>query len=144
MASETNPTTNPSTPEKKQAAANGSVGKPSGAKKKERKLVEVTNDLPDVWEPSNVDEMLEGFYIGAKNIKYRNSHFLTHMIQNEDTGEVLSFSGAIADRKLARIPKGSWVRVTYMGKIRTTNGDAKDYRIETEEHTRLLDETASE
>lgn len=124
-----------------QEAKNVTPTSASGKPKKERKIVEVKNDLPPVWKPAQEGDTLEGFYIGARVINYRNKPFLTHIIQDEETGEVSSFSGAIADRKMMRLPKGSWCRVTYKGELRTNGGfDAADYGLSTEEHVRLLDE----
>jgi hypothetical protein len=108
---------------------------------KERKFQEVTNDLPPVWggeEPLAAGSVLEGIYIGAMQIKYRNKPFLTHQIQNEATGEVLSFSGAIADRKMGRVPKGAFVRVTFLGFIETANSpETKDFKVEADSNVKL-------
>ncbi len=108
---------------------------------KERELQEVTNDLPPVWggeEGLKPGDMLKGIYIGAMQIKYRNKPFLTHQIQDEATGEVLSFSGAIADRKMSRIPKGAYCEVTYLGFIKTSNSDeTKDFKVMCDKHAKL-------
>ncbi len=109
------------------------------AGKKERKFQEVKSDLPPVWEPE-VGDILEGIFLGSKSIKYRTKNFLTHQIQNEDTGEILSFSGAISDRMMARIPKMSYVRVTYLGETKTSNGDAKNFKIEADDSVKLIEE----
>lgn len=123
-----------------QSASGGKKARP----KRERKFVEVTNDLPPVWEDPKEGDFIEGFYVRSQEIKFRKSSFLTHVLQDEETGELKSFSGAIADRKMARIPRGTFVRVTYLGETRTSNGDAKDYRVDAEEGTRLLDEHGRE
>jgi len=108
---------------------------------KERKLKEVTNDLPPVWgdeEGPQPGDVLKGIYIGAMQIKYRNKPFLTHQVQNESTGEVLSFSGAIADRKMLRVPQGAYVEVTYLGTIKTSNSDkTKDFKVAVDENVKL-------
>jgi len=108
---------------------------------KERELQEVTNDLPPVWGGENglqAGDVLKGIYIGAMQIKYRNKPFLTHQVQDEATGEVLSFSGAIADRKMTRVPKGAYVEVTYLGFITTANSpETKDFKVLCDKHAKL-------
>ncbi len=110
---------------------------------KQREMQEVTNDLPPVWGGENGPEpgsSIEGIYIGALQIKYRNKPFLTHQIQDEETGEILSFSGAIADRKMGRVKKGTYVVVTFVGYIKTANSDqTKDFRVMSDKSVALLD-----
>lgn len=114
---------------------------------KQRKRAEISTALPPQWggdEGPKEGDTLEGIYTGSKKIRYRNSAFFIHMIQSDETGEVNSFSGAIADRKLSRVPKGTYVWVTYLGALETANGNAKDYKVEYEEGTKLLPENESD
>lgn len=112
-----------------------------GKPKRERKLTTVTNDLPPVWKPENEGDFLDGIYIGTRRLKVRKSSFLTHLIQNEDTGEVQSCSGAIMDRLLARIPiDNNYVRVVFVGWVKTQNGPGRDFELQHEEGLELLPE----
>jgi hypothetical protein len=108
--------------------------------KKTRKFVEVKSDLPPKWEPA-IDEMIEGIYLGAKRLKLSGgTSFLTYQLQDEETGAVISFAGAIADRMMSRIPQDAFIRVTYLGTIRVGQGNAKNFRIEAEEGTSVAAE----
>jgi hypothetical protein len=111
--------------------------------KKERTFEEVKSDLPPVWEPKDGDT-LEGVYVGFKDIKFRQKPFRTYQVQDEENGTVLSFSGAIADTKMMRIPRGAYIRVTYLGMTDTSNGEAKDFKVECDSKTKLLDEMAAQ
>jgi len=111
--------------------------------KKERKRQEVASDLPPVWggeDGLKEGDVLEGIFIGSKTIKFKSKSFRTHQIQNEDTGEVLSFSGAISDGKMARIPRGAYVWITFLGMTDTANGEAKDYKIEADASVKIESE----
>jgi hypothetical protein len=101
---------------------------------KERKLVEVTSDLPDMWEPQPND-VLKGIYVGPKRLREGSaSSFLIHMVQDEETGEILSFTGKVADRKLTMVKLGTYVEITYLGEtLKTSNGMAKDFKILSDE-----------
>lgn len=108
--------------------------------KKTRKFVEVKSDLPPKWEPA-IDESIEGIYLGAKRLKLSGgTSFLTYQLQDEETGVVISYAGAIADRMMSRIPQGAFVRVTYLGTIKVGQGQAKNFKIEAEEGTHVAAE----
>jgi hypothetical protein len=84
--------------------------------KKTRKRVEVKSDLPPKWSPKPGDTV-EGIYTGSKKISPRGSSFLIHIIQNEDTGELVSLAGVQIDRMLLRIKTpNAYVWITYEGK----------------------------
>jgi hypothetical protein len=106
--------------------------------KKTRIYKEIKSDLPPVWEPEE-GAVLEGVFLGSRRLRIGKRHksFLTHQIQNEETGEVQSFSGSIADRMMMRIPQDTAVRVTYLGTVDTSNGPAKNFRIEAEASARI-------
>lgn len=105
---------------------------------------EVKNDLPPKWEPKEIGEEIEGIYIGAREITYSGKTFKTYVIQtdeDDETGEsLLSFAGAIADRKMSRIPQGSYVWVKLRAKIKTKQGKANDFEIVVEDGVELLEE----
>lgn len=109
------------------------------ARERERGL-EITNDLPPVWRHENEGDELEGWYRGSKEIQYGDSKFLTHLIEDDETGEIQSFSGAIADRKMSRVKRDKYVWITFMGIIRSKNGKTKDYRVTLEKGEEPLEE----
>jgi hypothetical protein len=99
-----------------------------GQKSRERGE-EVTNDLPPVWEHENEGDELAGYYRGFRELTVRGHTFRTYLIEDEETGEISSFSGAIADRKMARVPQDTYIWITYMGSMKTAKGKAKDYKV---------------
>lgn len=107
--------------------------------KRVREMVEVTNDLPPVWEPSEPGEMLAGYWDGIKQLRKGKATFNTLRIKGED-GSIHSFSGAIPERTLARMPLGAYVEVTFKGWVQTGGGEARDYRIMHEKGVTLLPE----
>lgn len=123
--------------ERKATAAVG--GKP----KRERKLATITNDLPPVWKGEAEGDFIEGIYLGTRRLKVRRNSFLTHLIQNEETGEVKSCSGAIMDRLLCRVPIDNvFVRITFTGWVNTQSGKAREFDVQYEEGIELLPETS--
>jgi len=103
---------------------------------KERKLVELTSDLPETWDPQ-ANDVIKGIYVGPKRLREGSaSSFLIHIIQDEETGELISFTGKVADRKLQMLKLGSYVEITYLGEtLKTSNGMAKDFKILAEERS---------
>lgn len=104
---------------------------------------QITNDLPPVWKHEKEGDELAGWYRGSKEITYGDSKFLTHLIEDDETGEILSFSGAIADRKMSRVKRDKFVWVTFNGIIRSKNGKTKDYTVTLEEGEEPLPEKLS-
>lgn len=107
--------------------------------KKIRKRVEVKSDLPPKWEPSEGD-VLEGIYLGSKAISPGGSRFLIHIIQDEETGSLMSTAGIQIDRMLGRIDREKspdpYIWITYDGKKPLPNNPQRkmhNYRLEVEE-----------
>jgi len=109
--------------------------------KKTRTFQTVKSDLPPVWNPEEPGAVLEGIFLGSKRIGPRNKTFLTHQIQDEETGAIQSFSGAIADRMMVRIPKGSYVRITKLEDVETSRGDAKNFQVDVDSKVELAPES---
>jgi hypothetical protein len=101
--------------------------------KKIRQRQEVKSSLPPQWKPAEGD-VLEGLYIGSKQITAGSSTFLIHIIQDEETGEVLSLAGTQIDRMMRRIlSPNAYVWITYEGKKQIKNGhNMHHYKLEVE------------
>lgn len=101
---------------------------------------EVKSDFAEPWEPGDGEE-ISGIYIGFDNVPTKRGdkdHFKSHRIQIEGKDVPIGISGAMIDRKMAQIPVGTFVWITFLGMVDTNNGEAKDYRVEAEEGTKLL------
>jgi hypothetical protein len=110
--------------------------------KKIRKRVEVKSSLPPQWKPAAGDTV-EGIYTGSKQISPRGSSFLIHIIQNEDTGELISLAGIQIDRLLVRVPVNSYVWITYEGKKPLPSNPSRsmhNYKLEVEEGVEIAAE----
>lgn len=110
--------------------------------------VEITNELPPVWKPTKSGEELNGYYRGWRDITYSGKTFKTYLIETEvpdgETGEIvdeiMSFSGAIADRLMVRVPRDKYVFITYKGKLKTARGKANEFSVQLEEGVEPLPE----
>jgi len=107
---------------------------------KERKRQEVTSNFGTPWKPEKEGDTLEGEYIGYDEVPTaRNGKktFRSYRLKH-DSGEIFGVAGAVLDRKFKQIPKGTYCWITYVGEMETSNGEAKDFRVECEQGTKLL------
>lgn len=113
-----------------------------------RKMQEVGSDFAEPWNPENEGDKLEGEFIGVDLVptKRRNrdgsKFFKSYRILPEGKEQPLGVSGAFLNTKMPRIPVGTFVCITYLGKTETDNGTAKDYQVECEAGVRLIDVNA--
>lgn len=130
--------------EEKEMATNQTKNQPSNselAAGKKREFKEVLSNYATPWK-AEPGESIEGFYKGFDLIPGdRNEKFKSHRILPEGKELPWGVSGATIDTKMCRIPKGSYVRITYKGKtMKTNNGLAHDYTVETEKGVELMSE----
>lgn len=92
------------------------------------------------WKPEGEGETIEGIYSGYNVVRGdRNESFKSHKVKPEGKEEYIGVSGALIDGMLLRVPAGTYVWITYKGLIKTKNGQAKDYNVECEKGTKLLE-----
>ena len=111
----------------------------------ERQRQTVDSAYADPWKPEKEGEVLEGFYLGFTKVpspRKEQGPFKSYNVKTEG-GEYRGISGAIVGSKLQRVPKGTYIWVTYKGKIKTNQGMAKDFDVECEAGTKLLDPVTS-
>lgn len=110
------------------------------AKERKRGRV-VESDFCDPWEPGE-GEVLEGTYIGVDNVPTKRGDkesFKSYRIRVDGQEKPVGVSGAFLESKMRRIKLGTYLWITYKGKVQTNNGPAKDYEVEIEEGAQLLD-----
>lgn len=108
---------------------------------------EVKGGFPKPWEKvigrdlEEGDE-IEGFYRGYDNVKAGNRYFVSYRFQPEGAGDSPSdwvgIAGGTLKSIMERIPEGTYCWITYLGVIKASEGDAKSFKVETEEGTKLL------
>lgn len=108
---------------------------------------EVTSEFATPWTPENPGDILEGTYRGSEEVPNPGNRadakgkktFTSYQIETEE-GEKMAVTGGMLHRKFAQIPKGTTVRVTYLGKVKVSGGNtAKDFKVECDENTALQD-----
>ena len=111
-----------------------------------RRKTEVKGGFPMAWEKAidrdlEEGDVLEGFYRGYDDIKADNRTFRSYRIQPEGAGdspsEWIGVAGGVLKQMIERVPEGAYVWVTYLGTMKTQNGDAKNFKLEVEEGTEL-------
>ncbi len=108
---------------------------------RERQAVE--GGFPEPWKPQEEGEMLEGIYKGHDEVTVKNRSFRSYRVQNEDTKEFFGVAGGMLKNAIERVPVGTYVWITYKGMVETENGPAKDFEVECERGTKLLDPPTS-
>jgi len=108
---------------------------------RERQSVEGT--FADAWKPTQVGQVLEGFYLGSQDAKGDRGPFKAYHIKTED-GQRMSVSGAGLNTIMPQIPRKTYVWITYQGTEKQKKGDMKVFAVECEKGTKLLDPMDSE
>lgn len=92
------------------------------------------------WKPEGAGETIEGVYSGYNTVKGdRGESFKSHKVKPEGSEEYIGVSGAMVDGMLLRVPVGAYVWITFKGMLKTKNGQAKDYEVQTEKGVKLID-----
>lgn len=87
--------------------------------------IEVSAQATETWDQ---EKPLVGQYIGSKSDVGPNKSMM-YNIKNDD-GEIIGMWGAtVLDTKMAEVPVGSRVKITYNGKIQGKNSQYKDYTV---------------
>lgn len=87
--------------------------------------IEVSAQATETWDQ---EKPLVGQYIGSKSDVGPNKSMM-YNVKNDD-GEVIGMWGStVLDTKMAEVPVGSRVKITYNGKIQGKNSQYKDYTV---------------
>jgi hypothetical protein len=102
---------------------------------------EVDSNYATPWEPKAVGDVLEGKYLGFDVIpgSRKGETFRSYRILKDGDEKPHGVAGAMLASKLIRVPKGTYVQVTYIGTKKTGNGEAKDFKVLVEEGVNLID-----
>jgi len=95
--------------------------------KKREGWEEIESELPEIWNPSEEGEELEG-YVTEKD---EGLYGVYVVIKTADTDELIQTPAhKILQRKLEEIEEGDYVKIRYEGRIRTSRGRrAESYRV---------------
>lgn len=112
--------------------------------REKKNVAEVKSTFPVPWKPEQEGDTLEGTYHGYNIVPDgRGQTFKSHKFKEDGAEEYDGISGAMIDQKMERIPKGTYVWVTYLGEVQTKNGKAKDFKVECDSTVKLLDPSES-
>lgn len=104
---------------------------------------EVKSNFPVPWKPETEGQVLEGVYRGFNLVddeRKEGDQFKSHKIKPDDSDEMMGVSGAFLDQFMERVPKGSYVWITYLGQKKVKNGMSKQFKVEVEAGVKLKDE----
>lgn len=93
----------------------------------ERMGFEEVGGMP-IWNFKEVGASIEGVFKDTKAGKYGDNYVLGL----DDRSDILVFGGSVLSTKMAAVPKGTKVRITYMGeqKAQTSREIYKDFKVE--------------
>lgn len=106
-----------------------------------RKRATVESSFAAPWIPTNPGDCLEGIYMGQDEVPAgKGRHFTSYKIRTEgEEGKLYGVSSAMLKTKMNQIPKGAFLWVTFKGMIETENGASRDYNVEVEHGTKMVD-----
>jgi len=106
-----------------------------------RKRATVESSFATPWIPANPGDCLEGIYQGQDEVPAgKGRHFTSYKIRTEgDDAKLYGVSSAMLKTKMNQIPKGAYIWVTFKGMIETENGASRDYNVEIEQGTKMVD-----
>jgi len=100
-------------------------------------------DVPDsyaeAWKEPKVGESISGEYCGARMVRGdRGEKFPTYVIKRDDD-TLVSVAGASMAGRMARIPEGTRIKITFTGKEKSGKGsEMKLFDIKMAKNTKLL------
>ena len=92
----------------------------------------------DIFKWESPGQILEGIYqqVQQRDFGERVAKLYT---LNVDGDQVIRFWGStVLDKRLARVPKGAWVQITYKGEAGQGNRRYKNFDVRVNEETRLV------
>jgi hypothetical protein len=106
---------------------------------RERQRQSVETSFAEAWTPEKEGDLIEGIYRGSDIVKAKGRSFVSYKIQDEKTGKIRGVASAMLRTKMNQIPKGTYIWVTFKGMTDTENGPSRDYDVEVEKGTNLID-----
>lgn len=104
---------------------------------KERQRQEVKSSFAKPWKPEQVGDEMEGTYQGSEMVTHGKRTFESYKILT-DGGELLGVSSAMLATKFNQVPVGAYVWVKFVGEVETNNGTSRDYHVDVEKGTELV------
>lgn len=81
----------------------------------------------DVKTFENEGQELIGYYMGTQHGQGQDNNSCVHTIEKEDGESVQFWGSAVCDEQIAKIKAGDFVKVVYLGKVKTKTGN-REYR----------------
>jgi hypothetical protein len=101
----------------------------------------VDDDWATPWEDFKKGDSVIGLFAGSKEVVPRagGNAFLSHRIKRDD-GTLIGVSGATLDARMAKLPVGARVKVTFTGTEKSARGtDMRLYDVQSAPGTKLID-----
>lgn len=91
---------------------------------------------PKKWN-AGAGEILDGVYLGPRQAEGQYGHYVKHLIAPDGGRGALYVSGTVADQlfTVSMAQAGARVRVVYLGKRETVNGEYNDFELYVKEPT---------
>jgi len=104
-----------------------------------RKRKAVDSSMAKPWNPETKGDSIEGTYLGREKVRGKGSRRDFWSYHFETTDGRVRVSSAMLNSKMNQIPPGAYCWVTYTGKFLTGNGESKNFDVDVEDGTDLLD-----
>lgn len=99
----------------------------------------VDSSFATPWIPKKPGDALEGIYLGCEEIpSSRGDTFTSYRVRGADK-QVWGVSGGMLRSRLDQVAVGTEVQVVFSGMVATSQGEAKDYKVNVPEGTSLMD-----
>ena len=87
-------------------------------------------EMGNVWQFEKEGDCIEGEYVGKQPGSYGDNYKL----KCESGEEFVVFGSTVLNTKMALVKEGSFIKVTYLGEVKSGNGRLyKDYKVEVAE-----------
>lgn len=98
------------------------------------KFKTVEDDFGVPWKPTKEGEAIEGVYCGSEEVQGTVGDAFTSYRVKDAGGIMHGVSGATLEKRMARIPGGAEIRVTYQGTQKSKRGsDMKLFKVDVAE-----------
>jgi hypothetical protein len=106
----------------------------------DEEFVTVEDSFPEPWKDMDEGDHIVGRYVGSAEINGTNDKpFTIYKLKNDDD-ELISVSGASLEARMAAIPVGARLKVTYTGTEKSKHGTPmKMFNVQVAKNVKLIE-----
>ena len=102
-------------------------------------------DISFNWADKNAGDTVEGHYFNVEHGKGEKGNSSIYTLKQENKENVTFWGSAVLDDQFSKIAMGSYVRVTYNGKVKSKSGSSQYHSFLVEfDPTDILDMSAGD